>query len=75
MCINDNNNNNNNHRREREKNGVYQSIRLTPHTTMIQANPTREFCKKMCLWAKTFGSIRQSVQTFTRDEKEEENEY
>ena len=61
------------HTRQRERNGVYQSIRLTPHTTIIQANPTRkyygEFCKKMCLRAKTFGSIRETVRKFTRDEK------
>ena len=67
------------HKRQREKNGVYQSIRLTPHTTMMQANPTRkyygQFCKKMCLWSKTFWSIRQSVKKFTRDGKDEENEY
>ena len=46
---------------------------------MIQANPSRkyygEFCKKMCLWAKTFASIRESVRKFKVDEKEEENEY
>ena len=64
------------HKRQRERNGVYQSI---PHATMVQANTTRKyygkFCKKMCLWAKTFGSIRQTVRKFNRDEKEEENEY
>ena len=47
------------HRREREKNGVYQSICLTPHTTMIQANPTRkyygEFCKKCAFGPKPLG--------------------
>ena len=61
------------HTRQRERNGVYQSIRLTPHTTIIQANPTRnyygEFCKKICLWAKAFGTIRETVRKFTRDEK------
>ena len=58
---------------------IYQSIRLTPHTTLMQANPTSkdysEFCKKFCLWEKAYVSIRGSIPTFTPEEKEEESKY
>ena len=58
---------------------IYQAISLKPHTTLMQANPSRpyygDFCKKMCLWSKNYKSIRESVKKFTKDKKNEENEY
>ena len=63
------------------KNGAEITLtsRLTPHTSMIQANPNRKtypmFCKKMCLWTKRYGSIRSTVPVFSQSQEDEENMY
>ena len=66
-------------RTNRDGTEITMTTRLTPHTTMIQANPNRDtygmFCKKMCLWAKRYDSIRRNVPSFSKNEEAEENIY